>query len=567
MDESDFATVIDRLRRQGTDDATTEVKAAAESLGKSVWDSVSAFANTAGGWIILGVSEELGFQPVEGFRVEAACSQFIDGMGDGNEQGARLVNPPAYHVNRFDFEGQQVLAIEILENGIGAKPCYIKSKGVETGSYKRIDDRDVRLSRSEIFSLQTAHTISEADRALVEDCSADDLDPKLVDLLVTAPGNARAVRRLTERGEMLARLNVTDNEGHVRLAGLLTVGDYPQQFFPQLYVDVSVHPTVEKASATTQLRFLDRVECAGPLSEVVSDAVSAVARNLRTCSVVTGAGRTDELEIPEEVLREAIGNAVLHREYHPMFLGQAVAVDIYPDRVTVTSPGGLWQKTRDNIGNGISKCRNQTLLQMLKNVPSLGSGGKVAEGQGGGVPLMRNEMRARSLESPEFTVTPDSVTVEFRRHGADSDAHRRWARDAVGRDLARGEDALLAIARREGRVTVTTARDQLGMDSDDARHTLHALTREGVLTPIGTEEFALFGAPAAPADTEEAVLNSLSPMAPISIAELSELIGKSRGSLRPVLRRLVEKERVRATAPPQSRHRRYLLVEDSPTTG
>ena len=523
MDESDFATVIDRLRRQGTDDATTEVKAAAESLGKSVWDSVSAFANTVGGWIILGVSEELGFQPVEGFRVEAVCSQFIDGMGDGNEQGARLVNPPAYHVNRFDFEGQQVLAIEILENGIGAKPCYIKSKGVETGSYKRVDDRDVRLSRSEIFSLQTAHTISEADRALVVDCSADDLDPTLVDLLVSALGNARAVRRLTERGEMLARLNVTDNEGQVRLAGLLTVGDYPQQFFPQLYVDVSVHPTVEKASATTQLRFLDRVECVGPLSEVVSDAVSAVARNLRTYSVVTGAGRTDELEIPEEVLREAIGNAVLHREYHPMFLGQAVAVDIYPDRVTVTSPGGLWQKTRDNIGDGISRCRNQTLLQMLKNVPSLGSGGKVAEGQGGGVPLMRNEMRARSLESPEFTVTPDSVIVEFRRHGADSDAHRRWARDAVGRDLARGEDALLAIARREGRVTVTTARDQLGMDSDDARHTLHALTREGVLTPIGTEEFALFGAPAAPADTEEAVLNSLSPMAPISIADSTGL--------------------------------------------
>lgn len=567
MDESDFMTVIDRLRRQGTDDATTEVKAAAESLGKSVWDSVSAFANTAGGWIILGVSEELGFQPVEGFRIDAVCSQFIDGMGDGNEQGARLVNPPAYHVNRFNYEGQQILAIEILENGIGAKPCYIKSKGVETGSYKRIDDRDVRLSRSEIFSLQTAHTISQADRALVEDCSADDLDPTLVDLLVTAPGNARAVRRLTERGEMLARLNVTDKEGHVRLAGLLTVGDYPQQFFPQLYVDVSVHPTVEKASATTQLRFLDRVECVGPLSEVVSDAVAAVARNHRTYSVVTGVGRTDELEIPEEVLREAIGNAVLHREYHPMFLGQAVAVDIYPDRVTVTSPGGLWQKTRDNIGDGISRCRNQTLLQMLKNVPTLGSGGKVAEGQGGGVPLMRNEMRARSLESPEFTVTPDSVIVEFRRHGADSDAHRRWARDAVGRDLARGEDALLAIARREGRVTVTTARDQLGMDSDDARHTLHALTREGVLTPIGTEEFALFGTPAAPADTEEAVLNSLSPMAPISIAELSELTGKSRGSLRPVLRRLVEEGRVRATAPPQSRHRRYLLVEEPPTTG
>ena len=72
--------------------------------------------------------------------------------------------------------------------------------------------------------------------------------------------------------------------------------------------------------------------CEGELGEVIEDAVAATAKNLRRISVIEGAGRKDELEIPEEVLREAIANAVIHREYGPRHVGQSVTIDIYPDR-------------------------------------------------------------------------------------------------------------------------------------------------------------------------------------------------------------------------------------------
>lgn len=564
VDQSDFDAVITRLRAQGTDDAITEVKETRDALGASVWKSVSAFANTAGGLIVLGVSEDRGFTAVEDFEIDRVCNQFIDGMGDGNSEGALLALPPEYTVRRFALDGGQALAIEIAENSIDAKPCYVRSKGVETGSFKRKDDHDIRLSRTEIFELQTACTPSEADRAVVAECSVRDLDDTLVSTLLSAREGSKALQGVDSTIGKLNRLNVTDSSGNVRLAGLLTVGQYPQQYFPQLFVDVSVHPTVEKSSASTQLRFADRVECSGPLSEAVHEAVQAVRKNLRTYSVIEDTGRRDELEVPERVLREAIGNAVLHREYHPMFLGQAVAVDVYPDRITVTSPGGLWQKTKDTIGDGVSRCRNQALVQLLKKVPSLGAGGTVAEG-GGGIPLMFDEMRARSLEEPRFTITPDSVTVELRRHGADTESHRRWARDTVGRDLARGEDALLAIARRDKHVSVGMARDMVGMDSDEARRTLRALVSEGVLEPIGPEDFGLKGATDLPTGAELAVLNALSPIAPMSIAELSVTLGRTKNALRPVLRHLVENGRVIPTAGPRSRHRRYLLPE--PNTG
>ena len=82
---------------------------------------------------------------------------------------------------------------------------------------------------------------------------------------------------------------------------------------------------------------------------MINDAVNATSRNLRSYSFIEGIGRKDELEIPSEVLREAIANAVVHREYHPYFQGQPVTVDVYADRIEISNPGGLWGgKTIDN---------------------------------------------------------------------------------------------------------------------------------------------------------------------------------------------------------------------------
>ena len=77
---------------------------------------------------------------------------------------------------------------------------------------------------------------------------------------------------------------------------------------------------------------------------MISDAVAAVAKNLRRTSTVQGVSRVDSLEIPEEVLREAIANAVIHREYGDRFCGQSIAVDVFDDRIEVTNPGGYTEE-------------------------------------------------------------------------------------------------------------------------------------------------------------------------------------------------------------------------------
>lgn len=552
----DFA----RLRRQGTDDAHVEVKASAKRLSTDIWDSVSAFANTQGGLIVLGLSENDGFVPVDGFDIDVVRDQFVEGIGDGGVQGVKLTNPPAYGMTRETVDGAPVLLITVAANQPGNRPCFVTAKGLPGGAYKRIDDKDVKLSATEVFEMQYELTVSDADRQIVEDADESDLDAQVLDDLIERRADSRALHGARSREEKLARLNVLDKQGGVRLAGLLATGTYPQQFYPRLLIDVTVHPGNEKSLPGTEMRFLDRVECEGRLADAVDDAVRAVLRNLRTYSIIEDAGRREMPEIPVNVIREAIANAVLHREYSSLFIGQPVTVDVFADRVEIINPGGLWGGvTPENLGDGTSRCRNQMLLPLMQHVAPRGKVGFVVEGQGSGIRLMFTEMEAHALARPDFKVGPDQVKVTLKRHGAEIPEHREWLRRLTDRELAPHEDAALLIARREGRVSVDGLRDALRIDSDEARQVLSRLRSEGVVRGVGSETFVLADGAPLPSDADAALIRGLRGAEPQSIHEIAEWSGMSVGALRARLRRLVDDGWVQATAPPQSRHRKYVV--------
>lgn len=556
-----FSETLARLRMQGTDDAHVEVKASAQKLSADVWDSISAFANTSGGLVVLGLSEADGFAPVGDFAIDIVRDQFVEGIGDGGGQGTRVTNPPAYGMTRETVDGFPVLAITIAPNGPGNRPCFVTAKGLSGGAYKRVDDKDIKLSPTEVFEMQHELIPSDADKQIVAEADESDLDAEVLDELIVRRQDSKALHGTRNRSEQLTRLNVLAKSGGVRLAGLLATGIYPQQFYPRLLVDVAVHPGNEKSLPGTKIRFLDRVECVGKLADVVDEAVGAVVRNLRTYSIVEGVTRREVPEIPVKVLREAIANAVLHREYSAMFVGQPVTVDVFADRVEIANPGGLWGGlTQERLGDGTSRSRNQTLLPLMQHVAARDQDGFTVEGQGGGVRLMISEMEAHALERPRFQVSPDQVRVILVRHGAEIPEHREWLRGLTDRGFGPHEDAALLIARREDRISVDRLRDALRIDSDEARGILAGLRSEGVLRGVGGETYVLAdGAPLLD-ETDEAIVQGLLEKPPQSIHEIVEWSGISLGNARARLRRLVEGGLVQATAPPQSRRRKYVVT-------
>lgn len=437
-------------------------------------------------------------------------------MGDGDPLGARLVQAPAYEIHRAPFEDGTVLVVEIAELDPSEKPCYIKGRGIVGGSYKRVDDKDVRLSPAEIYALKNYLKPSDADRRLVDRSSEADLQQTLVRELLKREAGSRAFRGARTRAAKLARLNVLGDEGEVRVAGMLALGEYPQQFFPRMVIDVALHPGIEKGETFSDDRFLDRTICEGAAVEMIDAAVAAVAKNLRTRSVVRGTRRIDELEIPTEVLRELIANAVVHREYGEYFQGQPVSVDIYADRIEITNPGGLWGgKTLENIADGLSVCRNPLFLRLLMRVGSSEDSGAVVEGNGGGILYVKRTMQEEGLDEPEFVPGIDYFKVVVRRVEPNNRANAISAPEPVGHMLGK-------VAKSQRKMTEESER-----------------WGEGVW--------------------DERIGAALDGIDSKSAREIADELGRSISSVRLHLKKMVDSGMIVATAPESSRNRRYRL--------
>lgn len=564
-DEHRVAEIIATLRRQENDDARVEAKSAVRELGKSVWETVSAFANTEGGIILLGVDEKNGFVPAEGFDVNRTLD-----MLDGHLYGEKPIVTPVPNV-RFDrvpLEGREVVAmvVEPMHDDIRLTqemPCFVTARGVKNGSFKRVVDKDKVLSAYEIFELQMRTKPDKSDSEVVEGATEADLNPQAVKALLgrLEQSGSRIGEGAVDETQILKRLNVLSPDGGVTVAGLLTLGYYPQQFFPQLFVDVAVHPGTEK-SAHSSVRFLDRKECDGPIPEAIDVAVSAVLKNLRQRHVEKGTTTVIEYEIPEMVLREAITNAVMHRDYGFRRHGQQVAVNVFADRVEITSPGGLWgDRTLDNIDDGSSMSRNQVLVKLLSHTPRVGAAGVVAENAGTGIQRMRAGMQAEMLPTPEFRADIGQFVVILQRFGMLNPDTDKWL-TAQGHKRNNVDDVVLLLAQNEGAVTPHVLRDHMGVDSDEAREILAHLVEEEALVeaPYREETYVLPGSILRLSAAEQEVMAILSATQALGINEIAEKTGRSKNTLRPLLRDLVDARLVVATAPPQSRNRAYLRV-------
>ena len=573
--EEPLVQAIERLRAQHNDDADYEAKSCATTLSKSVWESVSAFANTDGGTLLLGVDENKNFTVPPQFDADKTINQFVDGMGDGSKDGAKVVSPPPYSIHRDTLDGAQMVSVQVHENDAAHKPCYVKSKSVSTGSYKRQDDKDILLSPTELFEMQNVYEPSEADRTPITDADRGDLDDATVAAIIDAHRDTKALRGAQSEAQQLERLNILDKDGHVRLAGLLIAGIYPQQFFPRLYVDVAVHPGINK-SQDGEVRFLDRVQCDGRLQEMVDDAVKAVLRNLRTYSLIEGTGRRDVPEIPTTVLREAIANAVVHREYDALFRNDPVNIDIYSNRVEISSPGSLWGgKTLQNLANGVSRCRNATLMQLLQKTPLIrgDNDGSAVEGQGSGIQFMINRMKELSLAQPDFQPTFDRFRVILYRGGAELAMNQQWVRSHVGHDLPGRESSVLHTVRALGRASVHDIRDRLGYDSDDIRAMLAMLVEAGLIRQVSTDVYEPLETPtiantgdvptppAAALSSRQAIIDAIPTSGTISARDIAESTGKSLPTVRRILHELVDDGTITAIGKKQSRLRTYTRAQ------
>ncbi|WP_368041238.1 ATP-binding protein [Gordonibacter massiliensis (ex Traore et al. 2017)] len=410
MSDQEFEYALHRMRVAGTDTQGFEVKTCGKALSRDIGRTISGFANGSGGMILCGLSESDSFKPVAGFDAAAmqdAIANFC------NEK----MTPPIRPIIQLRlYENAPIVAAYIPELRPKQKPCYVTACGCYGGSFIRVGDGDRRLSGYEIDRLLNEREQPRYDDEIVVEASFEDLDDQLVANLLERERaiHASHFRKLDDE-TALCKLHVLkqDENGalHPTKAGLVALGSYPQEFFPSLNVTFACYVGNTKGESLPDgQRFVDSFTCVGPIPTMVYDAVAAVRKNMRIGSRIEGAFRHDVPDFPLAAVREAITNALMHRDYSADACGTPVHVDLYADRLEVTNPGGLFGTvTIDTLGGRytISSRRNQYLANILESTPYERSG-FVAENRGSGYQAIVSELA--KAQKPEV-VPFDSISL------------------------------------------------------------------------------------------------------------------------------------------------------------
>jgi ATP-dependent DNA helicase RecG len=404
MLHEDLVEYVRALRAAGTDLAQVEAKRAERELPKSVRETLSAFSNTPGGGVLI-----LGLDEAEGFAATgvADSKKVRDSLADLAR--TQMAPPLAPHIEIMTFEGAHLVVAEVAELDRSAKPCYYKGAGLTNGAFIRVGDGDYRLGPAEVHAMVAGRGQPVDDAQPVEEAGPDDLLPEIVGPFLQRLRIERpyAYRELNDRELLLAtRVLVPGPAGPVpSLAGLLCFGRLPQHLFPQVEITFVDYPTVEGADLGTGTRFLDNRAFDGPIPLLVRETLVRLVRTVRRSTVVSaGGGASTVYEYPIEAVREAVVNAVVHRDLGPYSLGTQVQVEVYPDRITVRNPGGLFGAVRlDTLGEpGLSSSRNALLLKILEDVEIPGEGRTVCENRASGIRTMVRAMKAARLSPPQF---------------------------------------------------------------------------------------------------------------------------------------------------------------------
>ena len=455
---------VSQARMAGTDTQNVEVKEAAHKLPKSMAETVSAFANGSGGTIVLGISERNGFNPVENFPTKRMADALAQCCSDSLEPPVRA------EIGFVPFEGETVVVATIPETEPYLKPCYVKARTPYGGSFIRTGDGDRQLTRYEVDRILEGRRQPTYDEEIVDEATFDDLNAPLVaQLLERERAASPFVFGTLDDEDALLSLKVLrrDETGATRptIAGIMALGNHPQHFFPRCNITFTVIPGITKADvAADGARFLDSRTIIGPISVMVSETMRAVRANLRTTSRVRGAGRTDTPELPEEAVREAIANALMHRDYSPEGRGSQVQVNLYDDRLEVSNPGGLFGAvTVDRLGElDISASRNQLLSRLLESTgfpAGYPEKGYVVENKGTGYFHMQRSMREAGKLDP---VPRDNLSsfylALYRENSIDTSVELGNTDKLVLSALKTGRMNSLTITERTGKSYPTVAR-------------------------------------------------------------------------------------------------------------
>jgi len=351
-----------------------------ETLNKDIVQEFVAFANASGGKILLGISDD---GTITGFSFDNRVKSQIQDM-------AANCDPPVTVIPDAFDDG---IVIYVWEGDHKPHRCT-------KGFFLRQGANSQKLTTDEIVDFIQKEGRVRFDARIRKDIDFQEyFDGEIYQQYLKEAGLTNVQQEPEVLLSNIGAVKPDDKRYSFTNAGLLFFTRQVTSFLPQAAVQCASYKGREKVD------ILDRKFLDNDLITNIHEAMLFLERHLNKGAIIEGMKREDALEIPEVALREAIVNAVTHRDYFEE--GAYVTIEVFQDRVEIANPGGLpGGFSSDELGNR-SLARNPVIAEILLRTSYI-------ERLGTGINRIRTEMVEAGLPAPVFTYN-NFFSITFRR--------------------------------------------------------------------------------------------------------------------------------------------------------
>ena len=470
--------------------AEIEFKSAKGGFPKSFWETYSAFANTHGGTIVLGVKEKDGIFTLNNLTdddIDKLQKDFWSGVHNKNTINACILKNDDVEVG--EIEGHKVILFHIPQAQRDQRPIHC-TQDAFNGTFRRNYEGDYLCGNAEVRRMFADADITRpADGRILKNYSWDDIDMPSFEqyrrLFATAkpshPWHTLSNDELMRKLGGYRKDRETGEEGFT-LAGILMFGKYDsikdQTCAPKFFPDYKEIP-----ADTSSTRWIDRIYPDGSweanLFQFYRRVLPKLQQVIPTPFRLEGNQRKDETPAHES-LREAFANLCVHADYSEE---SSLLVYRYPHRIVFSNPGVMLISKQQFYQGGESVCRNTSLQQMFMMIGS-------AEKAGSGVdkilkgwetlnwkrpyPIEKAQPNKVELVMPLESLLDESVLLELNKlFGIRLE------------QLDSNEKIAVSMALTERIINNERLRDTLSLHPADITHMLQHLCKEDFLASSG----------------------------------------------------------------------------------
>lgn len=487
-----------------------ECKESSDTLPKDLWETYSAFANTKGGTIFLGVKEKSGNFSVSGVNnVDKVVKELWDNLNNNKKVSSNIISDRDVTIENID--GKNVIKIVVPRADRRDKPIFIGENpyndSKHSGTFRRNHSGDYKCNRQEIVRMIADSNDISQDSVVLEGFTIDDLNLESINSYKNRlesknsshPWLGLDLKNFLYKIGAYGKNRINNTEG-VTYAGLLMFGEEREicDEFPKYFLDY------REKSSDSSLRWENRITSSdglwsGNIFDFYFKVVNKLTSDLKVPFKLVDGVRKDDTEL-HEALREALANTLIHADYR---VERGIVVEKGENYFKFSNPGTLRISIGEALNGGISDPRNENIFKMFSLIG-------VGERAGSGIEKIQKAWKDENWISPQLDekFDPDRIELTLKMETMETDRKTNTLNNnTLKNDVSNTEDKstssrelfskmfldnftdeemkIIVLAKFNGSVNNSGLQNFLGKKSKEVSNVLKSLVKRNILYSSG----------------------------------------------------------------------------------